>query len=83
MDTRQRLRRSLLYVPGNMPGMLQNIPVFDADGVMIDLEDAVPLAEKDAARDSRAQLPAGVLRPEQARSSSGSTASTRSTRWTT
>ena len=45
-----RLRRSLLYVPGNMPGMLQNIPVFEADGVMIDLEDAVPLAEKDSAR---------------------------------
>ncbi len=50
MSARDRLRRSLLYVPGNMPGMLQNIPVFDADGVMIDLEDAVPLAEKDAAR---------------------------------
>jgi citrate lyase subunit beta/citryl-CoA lyase len=50
MDPRLRLRRSLLYVPGNMPGMLQNIPVFEADGVMIDLEDAVPLAEKDAAR---------------------------------
>ena len=45
-----RLRRSLLYVPGNMPGMLQNIPVFEADGILIDLEDAVPLAEKDAAR---------------------------------
>lgn len=50
MSGRDRLRRSLLYVPGNMPGMLQNIPVFEADGVMIDLEDAVPLAEKDAAR---------------------------------
>ncbi len=50
MDPRLRLRRSLLYVPGNMPGMLQNIPVFDADGVMVDLEDAVPLSEKDAAR---------------------------------
>ncbi len=50
MSARDRLRRSLLYVPGNMPGMLQNIPVFDADGVLIDLEDAVPLAEKDAAR---------------------------------
>ena len=45
-----KLRRSMLYVPGNMPGMLQNIPVFEADGVMIDLEDAVPLVEKDAAR---------------------------------
>ena len=50
MSGRDRLRRSLLYVPGNMPGMLQNIPVFEADGVMIDLEDAVPLSEKDAAR---------------------------------
>ena len=45
-----QLRRSMLYVPGNMPGMLQNIPIFEADGVMIDLEDAVPLQEKDSAR---------------------------------
>lgn len=44
------LRRSLLYVPGNMPSMLQNIPVFAADAVIIDLEDAVPIGEKDAAR---------------------------------
>ena len=50
MQTEMRLRRSLLYVPGNMPAMLQNIPVFDADVVVIDLEDAVPLAEKDAGR---------------------------------
>jgi citrate lyase subunit beta / citryl-CoA lyase len=45
-----RLRRSLLYVPGNMPSMLQNIPIFQADVVIIDLEDAVPHFEKDAAR---------------------------------
>ena len=45
-----QLRRSLLYVPGNMPSMLQNIPLFNCDGVIIDLEDAVPLSEKDAAR---------------------------------
>ena len=45
-----RLRRSLLYVPGNTPGMLQNLPVFGADTVQIDLEDAVPATEKDAAR---------------------------------
>jgi citrate lyase subunit beta / citryl-CoA lyase len=45
-----RLRRSLLYVPGNMPSMLQNIPVFDCDAIIIDLEDAVPHTEKDAAR---------------------------------
>ena len=45
-----KLLRSLLYVPGNMPSMLQNIPLFNCDGVIIDLEDAVPLSEKDAAR---------------------------------
>jgi citrate lyase subunit beta/citryl-CoA lyase len=45
-----RLRRSLLYVPGNMPSMLQNIPIFHSDGIIIDLEDAVPVSEKDAAR---------------------------------
>jgi citrate lyase subunit beta / citryl-CoA lyase len=48
--TDQRLRRSLLYVPGNMPSMLQNLSVFGSDGVIIDLEDAVPQGEKDAAR---------------------------------
>ena len=45
-----RLRRSLLYVPGNMPSMLQNIPLFQCDAIQIDLEDAVPYSEKDAAR---------------------------------
>ena len=46
----ERLRRSLLYVPGNMPALLQNIPAFQCDVCIIDLEDAVPRTEKDAAR---------------------------------
>lgn len=50
MTQPHRLRRSLLYVPGNMPSMLQNIPVFQCDVCVIDLEDAVPRGEKDAAR---------------------------------
>jgi citrate lyase subunit beta/citryl-CoA lyase len=50
LENGDRLRRSLLYVPGNMPSMLQNIPVFASDAVIIDLEDAVPHGEKDAAR---------------------------------
>ena len=33
-----------------MPSMLQNIPLFQCDAVQIDLEDAVPYSEKDAAR---------------------------------
>ncbi|MBE2295024.1 MAG: citrate lyase subunit beta [Phycisphaerales bacterium] len=45
-----QLRRSLLYVPGNMPAMLQNIPIFSCDVCIIDLEDAVPRTEKDTAR---------------------------------
>ncbi len=42
--------RSLLFIPGNNPGMIQNASVFDADGIIFDLEDAVSLEEKDAAR---------------------------------
>jgi citrate lyase subunit beta/citryl-CoA lyase len=42
--------RSLLFIPGNNPGMLQNGGVFGADAVILDLEDAVSPLEKDAAR---------------------------------
>lgn len=45
-----KLRRTMLFVPGNNPGMLQNAGVFGADSVILDLEDAVSPAEKDAAR---------------------------------
>jgi citrate lyase subunit beta/citryl-CoA lyase len=45
-----KLRRTMLYVPGNMPSMLQNVPLFKCDSVILDLEDAVNHAEKDAAR---------------------------------
>jgi len=44
------MRRSLLFVPGNSPGMLLNGCVFGADSVIFDLEDAVSPDEKDAAR---------------------------------
>ncbi|MEG6584174.1 HpcH/HpaI aldolase/citrate lyase family protein [Dendrosporobacter sp. 1207_IL3150] len=44
------LRRSMLFIPGNSPGMLQNGGVFGADAVILDLEDAVAPNEKDAAR---------------------------------
>jgi citrate lyase subunit beta/citryl-CoA lyase len=42
--------RSLLFIPGNNPGMLQSSDILGADGIIIDLEDAVALTEKDAAR---------------------------------
>lgn len=45
-----KLRRSMLFIPGNNPGMLQNGGVFGADSVILDLEDAVAPKEKDSAR---------------------------------
>ncbi|MFV0424953.1 MAG: HpcH/HpaI aldolase/citrate lyase family protein [Bacilli bacterium] len=42
--------KSLLFVPGNNPSMLQNSFVFESDKVIIDLEDAVSVDNKDAAR---------------------------------
>ncbi len=45
-----RLRRTMLFMPGNNPGMLQSAPILGADSVILDLEDAVSLTEKDSAR---------------------------------
>ena len=49
MDASPALR-SLLFAPGNRPRMLEKVGTFGADGVVIDLEDAVPIAEKEATR---------------------------------
>ncbi|MDY4196666.1 MAG: aldolase/citrate lyase family protein, partial [Peptoniphilaceae bacterium] len=43
--------RSLLFMPGNNPGMLVSADNLGADAIIYDLEDAVSLTEKDAARD--------------------------------
>ena len=45
------LFRSLIFVPGNRPNMLERAISFDADIIMVDLEDSVPPAEKVAARE--------------------------------
>lgn len=44
------IRRSMLFIPGNNPGMLQSADVFNADSIIIDLEDSVAIDEKDSAR---------------------------------
>lgn len=46
----KRLRRSMLFVPGNNPGMLRDAYIYGSDSIMFDLEDSVALREKDAAR---------------------------------
>lgn len=42
--------RSMLFMPGNNPGMLRTGGIHGTDGIILDLEDAVSLGEKDAAR---------------------------------
>ena len=46
----KQLRRTMLYVPGNNPGMIKDAGIYNADCVMFDLEDSVSIAEKDSAR---------------------------------
>ena len=46
-----KIRRTMLFMPGNNPSMLLNADIYKADSVVFDLEDAVSVNEKDAARD--------------------------------
>ena len=46
----EKLRRTMMFVPGNNPGMLQNADIYGADTIILDCEDAVSIAEKDSAR---------------------------------
>ena len=46
-----QLLRSLIFVPGNRPNMLERARTFSADIIMVDLEDSVPPSEKAHARD--------------------------------
>lgn len=46
----KRLRRTMLFMPGNNPGMLQDAAILGADSIILDLEDAVSISEKDSAR---------------------------------
>lgn len=44
------MRRTMLYLPGNNPNMLLRGHLFGSDGLVLDLEDAVALSEKESAR---------------------------------
>jgi len=46
----EKLRRTMLYVPGNNPAMIKDIYIYQPDSIMFDLEDSISLAEKDSAR---------------------------------
>lgn len=40
----------MMFVPGNNPAMMQDAFIYGPDSIMLDLEDSVAMAEKDAAR---------------------------------
>ncbi|MEB3103625.1 HpcH/HpaI aldolase/citrate lyase family protein [Ferviditalea candida] len=44
------LFRSLMFVPGNQPRRLEKVPSLMSDAIIYDLEDSVPLEEKETAR---------------------------------
>lgn len=49
-ETTERLRRTMMFVPGNNPAMVKDAGIYGADSIMFDLEDAVSMNEKDSAR---------------------------------
>ncbi|KFI45053.1 citrate lyase subunit beta / citryl-CoA lyase [Bifidobacterium bohemicum] len=46
----EKLRRTMMFVPGNNPAMIKDAGIYGADSIMFDLEDGVSLDQKDAAR---------------------------------
>ncbi|MBI9094935.1 MAG: citrate (pro-3S)-lyase subunit beta [Sphaerochaeta sp.] len=46
----EKLRRTMMFVPGNNPGMIKDAYIYNCDCIMFDLEDSVSYAQKDAAR---------------------------------
>jgi len=48
--TKDRLRRSRLYLPGNEPKFFVNAGLHSPDGIILDLEDSVAPSKKDAAQ---------------------------------
>jgi len=45
-STKDRFRRSRLYLPGNQPKLMLNAGIHNPDGIILDLEDAVSPPEK-------------------------------------
>jgi citrate lyase subunit beta/citryl-CoA lyase len=62
MNTPIRPLRSLLFAPGNHARRVEKALSLDADAVILDLEDAVAIAEKPA---TRAAVAAALARPRQ------------------
>ena len=49
-DPKTRLRRTMMFVPGNSPKMINSADIYGADSLMFDVEDSIAITEKDTAR---------------------------------
>jgi len=49
-SSKERFRRSRLYLPGNQPKLMINAGIHQPDAIILDLEDSVPPKEKKAAK---------------------------------
>lgn len=54
-----KLYRSMLFVPGNRPEWMDKAPQYKPDALIVDLEDAVPIAEK---KETRKTVREGIAR---------------------
>ncbi|WFA08129.1 citrate (pro-3S)-lyase subunit beta [Tissierella sp. Yu-01] len=45
-----KLRRTMMFIPGNNPAMITDGHLYGSDSIMFDLEDATSIKEKDSAR---------------------------------
>ncbi len=50
LDPKTKLRRTMMFVPANSPKMINNADIYGADSIIFDVEDAIPVTEKDTAR---------------------------------
>ena len=42
---KKRLSRSMMFVPGNTPKMINSADIHGSDSIMIDIEDSVPITK--------------------------------------
>ena len=50
MNNKNRLRRTMMFLNAQKPNLLKDPFIYKPDSLIFDLEDAVALGEKDAAR---------------------------------
>ena len=49
-EGKKRLSRTMMFVPGNSPKMINSAAIHGADSLMFDIEDSIAVTEKDTAR---------------------------------